>query len=156
MKPDGLLGNILNAVVADDRSRVDDCARAVVDLGDRRRLDREIADADRRATKRNQIIGPAKQALYLWTDGALATVGAWIDLVSRMEEDDSDLHSGAWQAGPLADLRANASELRDAALEELDQLRTSSDPLTSAAAVLGGKCLSQTFGLLLDGVPLVE
>jgi len=154
MKADGLLGTILTAVTEDDRRRVVECARAIVALGDRTRLDREIANADRRATRRDQIIGPAKQALYHWTERALATAGAWIDLVSRLEAEESDRHSGAWQAGPLADLRASASELRDSVMSDLDRQRMAAEPLTAAAAGLAYTCIAQTLRLLLDGEPL--
>ncbi len=154
MKPDGALGSLLQAVADDQREAIEECAPRVVDLRTRGRVEREIEIADHRATSRNKIVGPAKQALLKWTDEVLTTVGAWVDLARRLEEIDIERSSSRWQAGPLGDLRTRARELREPVLAELGERAISGDLVEQAVALLAGRCVATTLSLLLDGEAL--
>lgn len=138
MAPEGEFGRLLSRVLANVPASGAVVQAEIVEL--RRNLDRLVDDTVPRAiraTKTRRIEAGARAALMQRLNEVLAVASEWADAAAASMELQERLRGAARAARPLDRLRAHLERVHDAAFDELDELRASSDDGTPAGRLEG-------------------
>ena len=147
---DGILGSLLTAAAADDRSRRAEVTAQVLRLSDHGSIGKEIErlDAKYKGNSGKPIQGSGRQDLVNLAADALHPVSAWLDSVAALEH--AAQAGSTWATGELTDMRDVVLEHARGALASLDAQTRRGDAVADAAAVAARDSLATTFALL-DG-----
>ncbi len=147
---DGILGSLLTAAAADDRSRRAEVTAEVLRLSDHGSIGKEIErlDAKYKGNSGKPIQGSGRQDLVNLAADALHRVSAWLDSVAALEH--ATQAGSTWATGELTDMRDVVLEHALEALASLNAQTRRGDAIADAAAVAAHDSLATTFALL-DG-----
>lgn len=158
--PGGLLARLLGPVTDGDLTRVGARATELLDVIDRLAAldtaERDLREQDRqlRGATARPLDGRTRRALLALAGDAATLARTWADAARRLETGRA-AGQPDWVAEPLAELRAVVVSNEAAARAELDQRRTSANPVESGAAAGAAGLLDETLALVatlrLDG-----
>jgi hypothetical protein len=147
----GVLGQLLNIVVANEADRLVEVQTMVQHLSDASVRERQIdeLDAHFRGHSGKPVEGSGRQDLHALILETLRPVRTWIELTSALTR--SRTGRDEWTTGEVADMRSAVLAQRDAALVALLAQTQTADSLLVAAAQAAHASLRHTF-TMLDGV----
>ena len=147
----GVLGRLLDIVVANDADRLVEVQTEVQHLSDASVRERQIdqLDTDFRGHSGKPIEGSGRQDLHALIFETLRPVRSWIELTSALAH--SRTGRDEWTTGEVADMRSAVLAQRDAALVSLLAQTQADDPLLVAAVQAAHASLRHTL-TMLDGV----
>ncbi len=147
----GVLGRLLDIVVANDADRLVEVQTEVQHLSDASVRERQIDELDAyfRGHSGKPIEGSGRQDLHALILETLRPVRSWIELTSALTRTRAGRDE--WTTGEVADMRSAVLAQRDAALVALLAQTQTADPLLVAAAQAAHASLQHTF-TMLDGV----
>ncbi|OZM77063.1 hypothetical protein [Pseudonocardia sp. MH-G8] len=150
----GVLGRLLDIVVANDADRLVEVQTGVQHLSDASVRERHIdeLDAHFRGHSGKPIEGSGRQDLHALILETLRPVRSWIELTSALARTRAGRDE--WTTGEVADMRRAVLAQRDAALAALLTQTQTADPLLGAAAQAAHASLRHTFTMLDSGEPL--
>jgi hypothetical protein len=147
----GVLGLLLDIVLANDADRLVEVQTKVQHLSDASVRERQIDELDAyfRGHSGKPIEGSGRQDLHALILETLRPVRTWIELTSALTR--SRIGRDEWTTGEVADMRRVVLAQRDAALGALLAHTQTADSLLVAAAQAAHASLQHTF-TMLDGV----
>lgn len=147
----GVLGRLLDIVVANDADRLVEVQTEVQHLSDASVRERQIDELDAyfRGHSGKPIEGSGRQDLHALILETLRPVRSWIELTSALTR--TRARRDEWTTGEVADMRSAVLAQRDAALVALLAQTHTTDPLLVAAAQASHASLQHTL-IMLDGV----
>lgn len=147
----GVLGRLLDIVVANDADRLVEALTEVQHLSDASDRERQIDELDTyfRGHSGKPIEGSGRQDLHALILETLRPVRTWIELTSALTR--GRIGRDEWTTGEVADMRSAVLAKRDAALVALLAQTQTADPLLVAAAQAAHASLRHTLSML-DGV----
>ena len=149
LRPNGILGTLLQAAAKDDRKRRAEVTSQVLELSGHGVISKEIdrLDAKFKGSSGKPIQGAGRQDLISLAEDALHRVSAWLESVNSF---DSVTQGGtaAWATSELTEMRDVVLSHADSALASLDAHIGLGDAFAEAAAVAARDSLSTTFELL--------
>lgn len=125
--PQGAIGSLLTAVIADDRRALDRIQDKSAELGDPAKRKRLLDDLDRMlrsdGSSARPLQGKARQKLNDWIDTALERVHAWIRIARAQQRANEDRHL----PGDLVALKGTVVSAMSAARADLSEVNGSAD-----------------------------
>ncbi|MGW5049796.1 hypothetical protein [Actinokineospora sp. NPDC004072] len=151
LNSNGVLGRLLDIVVANDADRLVEVQTKVQHLSDPSVRERQIDELDTyfRGHSGKPVEGSGRQDLHALILETLRPVRSWIELTSALTRTRTGRDE--WTTGEVADMRSAVIAQRDAALAALLAQTQTADPLLVAAAQGAHASLQRTF-TMLDGV----
>ena len=151
LSADGLVGAALNAVVADDRDKLELVSSTIALLADPTEVTKFMETEDRklRTTSSKALQGSVRTDLLTEATKAVPTLSQWADAVTSLSLAD---RSARWSTTEVSDMRTAVLEAGPDALASLDSRRHDTDPLVAAVATSAHASLAHTLSLL-DGGP---
>lgn len=134
--PHGAIGELLSAVVSDDRAALDKVDSDYLELSDPDGV-RRFVDARDRATRRTgssarPLQGKARSKLLSWIESALVPVREWIRIARLQQASSGDRHLPA----DLVTVKTAAATSAASILDELGTLTAAGDDNASGAVML--------------------
>lgn len=147
----GVLGPLLDIVVANGADRLVEVQTKVQHLSDPSVRERQIdeLDAHFRGHSGKPVEGSGRKDLHALILETLRPVRSWIELTSALTR--SRTGRDEWTTGEVADMRSAVLAQRDAALVALLAQTQAADPLLAAAAQAAHASLQHTL-TMLDGL----
>ncbi|SNR36068.1 AAA domain-containing protein [Actinomadura mexicana] len=157
--PQGTIGRLLAIAAQDDPAGVVEATQEITRLRANGEIDRMIDETHRRIAARRRakkIIGGARAQLISKAKTAIDTVGEWVRAVKETAAPDATATQD-WRLGALGKLQESVIERRAEIMSALDELASSPDGVSAAAAEATRGLLMQTLDML-DGasVPQTE
>ena len=150
---EGLVGSLLNDVVADKTELLDEVERKVFDLRSAKTLEKKLDETDRTlkaAGRQKPIIAKARYKLVELAEEALNIAADWVDVSRRLQRKRQDHASASWQKSLLDDLRSVALEAREEIGTAWDAWSEGTD-LHAAAAAGTKPIVEEIFRLVVEG-----
>lgn len=150
----GVLGRLLDIVVANEADRLVDVQTEVQHLSDVSVRERQIDELDAyfRGQSGKPIEGSGRQDLHALILETLRPVRMWIELTSALNR--SRIGLDEWTTGEVADMRKAVLTQRHAALAALLTQTQTADSLLASAAQAARASLRHTFTMLDGAEPL--
>ncbi|MBB1242361.1 hypothetical protein GL263_02035 [Streptomyces durbertensis] len=151
LAPDGVLGELLTAVVRDDREAVQRVREQADSLSKRAEINNEIDRMDRRhrSSSGKPLQGSGRQDLVHLVERVVGLAREWCLAVDGARR--ADRSDGSRAAKEITSLRQSLLDGKDAALAELRQLARRSDALPAATAWAAHASMEELFALLAGG-----
>ena len=154
LKPTGLVGRLLDAVVADREELLDEVQATVARLREEKAVAAALDEADRQrrdTAQTNPIVGPAVADVARQVRHALEVVAPWVTWRRRLAQADPAEQAAQRRQQGYAELRAGLASARAEVRQQGEQ--AASLPLHAALATLGA-ALADLEQLLDPAVPL--
>jgi hypothetical protein len=148
LKPNGILGTLLQAAARDERKRRAEVTSRVLELSGHGVISKEIdwLDAKFKGNSGKPIQGAVRQDLITLAEDALHRVSAWLESINAL--DSATQGGAAWATSELTEMRDVVLSHADSALASLETHIGRGDAFAGAAAVAARDSLHVTFELL--------
>ncbi len=148
LKPNGILGTLLQAAARDERTRRAEVTSRVLEFSSHGVISKEIdrLDVKFKGNSGKPIQGAGRQELISLAEEALHRVSAWLESVNALGS--ATQGATAWATSELTEMRDAVLSHADSALASLEAHTGRGDAFAVAAAVAAGESLRTTFELL--------
>ncbi|GAA4390457.1 hypothetical protein GCM10023088_66370 [Actinomadura verrucosospora] len=155
--PEGTIGKLLSIAAQDDPARVVEATEEITRLRTNGEIERMIDDTHHRIAARRRakkIIGGARAQLIGKAKTAIDTVGEWVRAVKETAAPDPTAIQD-WRLGALGQLQESVIEHRAEIISAFDELASSPESVSAAAAEATRDLLTRTLDML-DGAPVPQ